>query len=175
MGYNRQLYIISTGLFMKKFTLLALVFFAVTAGAQSVKLQDTKQGRSIQIPEDLRALLRQEMGEVRKGMESLMLHIISAQWPQIETVGTQIKNSYIMKKSLTPEQMKQLHGALPRGFKKIDHKFHGYAGKLAEAARAQDMELVQYYFSKMQHSCTACHSRFAGDRFPGFSGTAGSR
>lgn len=108
------------------------------------------------------------MGEVKKGMESLLFHVVSAHWPEIETIGTQIKNSYIMKKSLTPEQMKQLHQSLPKGFKKMDHKFHGYAGSLAEAARAKDMELVHYYLGKMQESCTTCHSRFARDRFPGF-------
>ena len=154
---------------MKKFTLFITLLFSISVSAQTLTPNAKKQGKTLDLPEDLRNLLRQEMGEVRKGMELLMFYTISAQWSEIETVGTQIKNSYIMKKSLTPEQMKQLHQALPKGFKKMDHKFHGYAGSLAEAARTKDMELVRYYLSRMQESCTACHSRFARDRFPGFS------
>ena len=73
-----------------------------------------------------------------------------------------------MKQALSKEQMQQLHSLLPAAFKQYDKAFHGYAGKLSAAAKARDIELVQYYRYKMNEVCSSCHSAFANQLFTGF-------
>lgn len=153
---------------MKKVLFSLLLLISTNVWAETADEYSTPQTNTLALPEDIRQLVRQEMNEVKKGMESLVFFIATGQWQQIEQVGNAVKSTYIMKKTLTPEQMQQLHGALPDGFKRLDKSFHGYAGKLADAAARQDMELVQYYRLRMNQSCTDCHSQFARDRFPGF-------
>ena len=153
---------------MKKVLLSLLLLAPVSAWAEAAGEHSTPQANSVAIPEDIRLLVRQEMNEIKKGMESLVFYIATGQWQQIEQVGNAIKSTYIMKKTLTPEQIHQLHGVLPDGFKRLDKSFHGYAGKLAAAAAQQDMELLQYYRLRMNQSCPDCHSQFARERFPGF-------
>ncbi|MCK4824530.1 hypothetical protein KA005_52750, partial [bacterium] len=48
-----------------------------------------------------------------------------------------------------------------------DKAFHGYAGMLAHAAEEKNMEVANFYLSKMTETCIKCHSRFAKERFPG--------
>lgn len=144
------------------FMLVLLLLFSVTSLAgEHVK-------NTINLSPGLKALLVEEMQEVKKGMESLVTSIASGDWQAIEETGHHIKHSYILKKRLTDEQKQELMKALPEGFKFLDKKFHYYAGMLSHVAKERDIELVQYYRSKMSETCTACHARFASARFTGF-------
>lgn len=148
---------------MKPFCILVLIsLFSVASHAE----EHTK--KSISLSPDLKALLVEEMKEVKKGMESLVTSIVTGDWHAIAETGHNIKNSYIIKKSLTSEQKKELREKLPTGFKSLDKKFHYYAGMLSHVAKERDIELVHYYVSKMNEACTSCHAQFASARFNGF-------
>jgi len=147
------------------FSLLLIISFGTLAEPAS---QPSTAEQAAPIPEDIRVLVRQEMREVSKGMESLVFFIATGQWQQITDVANAIKETYIMKKSLTTEQLQELRSVLPQGFKQLDQRFHGAAGKMAKAAQQRDMELVQYYRFRMNQSCTDCHKQYAQPRFPGF-------
>jgi hypothetical protein len=127
-----------------------------------------KQGHSIELSEPVRNLLRQEMQQVRVAMQSLVSALATADWKNIEKLGKGIQNSFILKQKISKQQMHELHSALPAEFKKLDQKFHYYAGMLAHVAKEKDTDLTQFYFSKMTESCMACHSQFATQRFPGY-------
>jgi cytochrome c556 len=151
---------------------LGALLFASSIQAQSDHHahheQPKKQGVSLELSEPVRNLLRQEMQQVRVAMQSLVSALATADWKNIEKLGKGIEKSFILKQKISKEQMHELHSALPAEFKRLDKKFHYYAGMLAHVAKEKDAELTQFYFSKMTESCMSCHSQFATKRFPGY-------
>ena len=122
------------------------------------------------LPLDIKQVLKKEMQAIEKGMQELVSTIAVGNWQKTAAIGKQIEASYILKQSLTTEQMEHLHHSLPEQFIKLDHSFHHYAGMLAHAAEVKNAEVVSFYFYKMNDSCVQCHSTYAKGKFPGFSG-----
>lgn len=115
---------------------------------------------------ELRALLSKEMVAIQQGMMAIIPAYVSGSWSEIEKIAEHIKNSYILKQSLTDHQLLELHSALPEGFIKQDQHFHYLSSMLEHAASNNKAELVGFYFSKMSESCVNCHSQYATHRFP---------
>ena len=115
---------------------------------------------------NLRALLSQEMNALQDGMMSIIPAYISGNWAAIESTAHKIKSSYILKQSLTENQVKELHSKLPHEFIEKDQRFHYLAGMLEHAAKSKKPELVNFYFSEMNEACASCHSKFATHKFP---------
>jgi len=124
---------------------------------------------SLNIPEDIKPILKKEMLAVEKGMQALVSSIAKGEFEKTAMIGKQIQASYLLKQSLTAEQKKHLHHSLPEQFIKLDHAFHQYAGMLAHAAEMKNTEVINFYFYKMNDSCVQCHSQYALERFPVFS------
>jgi len=122
----------------------------------------------IQISDDLKKALLKEMKAVQDGMIKLVPAIASGDWATVSRTAKNIKKTYIMKQKLTKAQLKELHSALPEGFKRLDHRFHETAGRLALAAERKDAELAVFYFYKLNESCVTCHSTYATQKFPAF-------
>lgn len=154
---------------MKKYISLFLVLI-MSSMSYAAEHEGTKHKmeNALGLSEAISDLLKQEMNEIKKGMESLILSIASGDWQKITETGKNIKHSYIMKNKLTKVQRHELHKTLPKQFKEIDKKFHYYAGMLSHVAAERDAELVNFYFYKMNESCVACHSKFVKNRFEGF-------
>ena len=95
--------------------------------------------------------------------------IAAGEHHRVMSTGRAIRDSFIMKQSLTSQDKQTLMSVLPPEFVRLDRRFHGQAGKLAHAAESRDSELQLFYFNSMLESCVACHSRFASDTFPGLS------
>lgn len=83
-------------------------------------------------------------------------------------LGGKVRDSFILKQSLTAQDKKDLMGAVPPSFVALDRQFHGLAGKLGNAGQARDSELQGIYFARMLNACVQCHGQFASDRFDGF-------
>ena len=115
----------------------------------------------------LRGLLMDEMGQVAQATADLALAIAAGDHARAMQLGAAIRDSFILKRSLTEQDKKDLMGAVPPEFVALDRRFHQMAGKLAHAAEAHDSELQGFYFAKMLDACVACHGHFASDRFPG--------
>ncbi len=118
----------------------------------------------------LRKLLTDEMFALQSGMMDVIPAFVSGNWSEVEHIATKMKNSYIMKQKITPEQVKELHSSLPEAFVKQDQEFHYLAGMLSHAAKNRKKELVAFYFSRMGESCLNCHAQFAKHKFAGFKG-----
>ena len=116
----------------------------------------------------LRKLLSKEMLAIQQGMISITPAYAAGHWDEIERIANNIKNSYILKQSLTRQQQHELHTSLPEDFIRQDQHFHYLSGMLAHAASMKKAELVGFYFSKMSESCVSCHSQYANHRFPAF-------
>lgn len=124
---------------------------------------------TVQLSPEVTALLTQEMIELQKGMKEIVPALVAAQWQTIANIGTRMHDSYIMNKSLTNEQMHELHMSLPAAFQELDHAFHHSARLMAEAAEKQDREKVAYYYFRLTETCIECHSQYATEKFPEFS------
>jgi len=144
-------------------TLIPSIIFA--ADPPKNKDHEVKKGVEVLSP-DLRGVLSQEMNALQSGMMSIIPKYISGNWAEIESTARKMKNSYILKQSLTKKQLKELHSGLPHAFIEKDQQFHYFAGMLAHAAKNKKPELVNFYFSKMNESCFSCHSKFATHNFP---------
>ena len=153
---------------MNRYLVLLALACSLSVSAETGKQTPHHGDAAIQIPEDIRELLRQEMLEIRKGMESLVFAVAAGEWDEIAQIGSNIKHSYILKKKLTEDQKHRLHSALPDRFIELDRKFHHYAGMLSHVAEERDIDLVNYYVYKMNEACTSCHAIFASKRFEGF-------
>lgn len=115
---------------------------------------------------ELRNLLSQEMQALQDGMMSIIPAHASGNWREIEAIAGKMKNSYVLKQSLTKSQAKELHSVLPHKFIEKDQRFHYLAGMLEHAAKNKKSELINFYFSEMNKSCVDCHAVFAVHKFP---------
>jgi len=149
-----------------------LVILLPTMSSGGDKLSHERSEKTVGVEalsHDLRALLSQEMQALQGGMMSIIPAYISGNWGKIEATAGKMKNSYILKQSLTESQAKELHSVLPHTFIEKDQRFHYLAGMLEHAAKNRKPELINFYFSKMNESCVSCHTIFATHRFPALS------
>jgi cytochrome c556 len=128
--------------------------------------------QTLKLSPEVTELLRAEMREVAKGMQTLTLSLATADWKSIQETSAKIKASYIMEKKLTSAQTEELEKALPEQFKQLDAAFHQRAEKLGAAAAAHDAELAVFHYSRLIEGCTQCHSVYATKRLPGFGSPA---
>ena len=134
--------------------------------------QDHRHGseakEELALPADLLALLAEEMNQIDQGMQVLVADLAAGRWHEVASTARSIQSSYILKQSLSSEQMEQLHELLPSHFQELDKTFHYHAGKLAEAAEARDADVSGLYFGRLVQGCMNCHSRYATETFSGF-------
>ena len=152
---------------------VSLVLFSLTVFFSSIYAEEKhghetkKESNGVEsLSPELRELLSKEMVALQSGMMAVIPAYISGHWGEIEAIGHKMKSSYILKQSLSEEQMHELHEKLPKDFIKLDQRFHYLAGMLSHAAQNKKPELVGFYFSELSESCLACHSQFATHKFP---------
>lgn len=122
-----------------------------------------------QLSPSLRQLLSKEMLAIQDGMMSIIPAYVSGDWPTISQIALKIKNSYILKQSLSNAQIHELHSTLPPSFLTLDQQFHYLAGMLSHAADTKKPELMGFYYSELTRTCVACHRQFAQHQFPALS------
>ncbi|MGM0480647.1 MAG: cytochrome c [Pseudomonadota bacterium] len=119
------------------------------------------------LTDKLSRLLKEEMRAVQGGMASIHSAMIMGQHESVAESAQQIHDSFILQQQLTKQDRKDLMSAVPKGFIKLDKKFHEFAASLAEAGRNKDTKAQHKLFSKMTGKCIQCHSKYVSDRFPG--------
>ena len=124
------------------------------------------------LSEQLQALLVKEMVLIDQGMGEISSAISAGDWKTVAGVASKIEGSFILKQSLTEQQVHQLHKALPHGFIELDVAFHGRAGDLAHAAHVGDAEMAVYHYSRLLEGCVNCHGKYAPGKFPGLAQAA---
>jgi hypothetical protein len=107
------------------------------------------------------------MQELRSGMQQLVGHLAEGRAGEAEKVARQIHESFILKQSLSPDELKQLVRLLPESFVERDRQFHQLAEQLAEKAGQNDYSGAAQVYGEMFQSCMECHRRYAVERFPG--------
>ncbi len=114
---------------------------------------------------ELRGLIKSEMIFLDKGFKSLFTAYYSGDAAAVVAIAKDIQASFVLKKSLTPVQKKELHRVLPEDFLARDKQFHYFAGMLSHTAEKGKDELVGFYFSKLADACVQCHEQHASHRF----------
>ncbi len=153
--------------FFIRIILLVSILPALSYGGEKLKHKEHESASEVEaLSDDLRNLLSQEMQALQKGMMAIIPAYVSGNWKEIEIIAGKIKNSYILKQSLTESQAKELHSILPHEFIEKDQRFHYLAGMLEHVAEKKKPELINFYFSKMSESCVSCHQTFATHKFP---------
>ena len=118
----------------------------------------------------LKQMLSEEMLSVKQAVKQILDGLIVGDHPLVATQAQQIHDSFILERNLTKQDKKDLMKAATSEFLKLDGEFHMTAKKLADAALHKDYELQRFYYSRLVDSCQNCHSQYASDRFPAFSG-----
>lgn len=142
--------------------LAACVAFAGFALAQSAEPVSPK------LTPKLQELLRKEMLSINVASQEILAAMVTGDDERVAILAQQIHDSFILRRSMTPEDKADLMAAVPGDFVKMDRGFHEISAELAQAARTKDRALQQEQFGRMIDACTACHSRYATDRFVGF-------
>jgi hypothetical protein len=120
------------------------------------------------LPTELRHLLIEEMRSIQKGMLEIIPALASGDTKKIVNIAKEMENSYVLTRSLSDEQKRELRNTLPPGFFILDGRFHYYSGMLAHVSSNNKTELINFYFGKLAESCANCHSQYAQHTFPNF-------
>jgi hypothetical protein len=135
----------------------------------SAYADDTTRGVEALSPE-LRALLQKEMIAIDAAMKSIVSLNAAGDTQKISQIAKQMKESFILKQSLTTAQRHELHNALPVDFIRQDEEFHYYAGMLEHVAEKSKAELIGFYYGRLFEACSSCHQVHAKHRFSNFGG-----
>ncbi len=125
----------------------------------------------LNLPPELLTLLQKEMVEIQSAMQQLIPLMAQGNSEKTAQLAEQIKRSFILKKSLSSEELQQLIQLLPAHFVQLDRAFHGNAGKLAESAIQSDFIASGKIYGTMVNGCISCHTQFAPERFPNLNRT----
>jgi hypothetical protein len=159
---------------MKNRTLFTTIVFLTALSVPTLSIaahdghHEAKQTSVENLSPELRALLQQEMQALQNGMIAVIPAFVSGDLKAVEEIAKNMKDSFILRQSITREQMHELHSTLPESFIEMDKEFHYFAGMLSHTANRKKLELVNFYLSKLTESCVACHSQYATHKFPGF-------
>jgi len=116
----------------------------------------------------LRELLRREMVAIQEASQDILLALVAGDEARVAERAQQIHDSFILKRSMTPEDRTHLMTVAPDDFVQRDRAFHGLAAELATAARAGDRSAQHARFGQMIEACAQCHQRYSADRFTDF-------
>lgn len=116
----------------------------------------------------LQMLLKTEMTHIAVSASKITRAIATGDHGVVGQEAMDVANGFILKRSLTDQDKKDLKRAAPTAFLQLDAAFHQTAGRLAQAAEKKDSELELFYFSKMLDYCVSCHTTYASDKFSGF-------
>lgn len=120
----------------------------------------------IKLPPKFKNLLKEEMIQIQDAMQRLV-PLLATGNTEAADLAVQIHNSFILKKSLSKEELKELISLLPKGFVKLDRAFHTNAKDLAAAVRKNDFITGGKIYGEMVSGCISCHSHYASQMFPG--------
>ncbi len=115
----------------------------------------------------LKDLLRQEMAQISGSMREIGTAIATGDHETVADHAARVAAGFILKRSLTAQDKKDLKSAVPPAFLQLDATFHKTAEKLIEAARNRDSAREGEHFSTMMENCVGCHATYAADKFPG--------
>lgn len=146
------------------------VFAAIIGLGVAVSVVSPLQGAEPVTPkltEKLDRLLREEMRSIQAAMGQIHTAMVMGQHETVARHAQQIHDSFILSRSLTDQDRRDLKAAVPPGFIELDREFHNLSANLAEAGRSRETSSQLRAYNRMSRSCIQCHASYVSDRFPG--------
>jgi len=145
---------------MKRILIVMMLLFGVLLHAdEPTKGLDT-------LSSEVRGKFVHEMQYIEKEVQKLFSNMVKGNYEVISKTAMDIQSSYIIKRKLTEEQRVELKEKMSKEFIQLDKHFYESAGKLAVAAKFQDVYNMQNAFFDMTKTCLKCHSTYVTSRFP---------
>lgn len=143
--------------------LLATMLMPTVAFAEEPQSQPATASLSA----ETRAVLIQEMQAISAAMGRIHMAVVTGDHSTVVEEARNIHNSFVLQKELSDAQRKEIGTELPPDFIATDRAFHVLAERLAQAGKKGDPALQRLWFQEMTRTCQACHTDYAGVRFPG--------
>lgn len=150
-----------------KMLMVTVVLSAISNISWSQEASPSAVGSAL--PDNIRALLIQEMVEVRNATQNILDGLVQGRDEVVAENAQAIHDSFIMAKKMSAADKKTLVNTVPAAFLAKDKAFHKLSADLAAAARSGDRSKQKQLFTELTDACAECHSAHAVDRFPGFS------
>lgn len=106
------------------------------------------------------------MLSIKQASKDILSALIAGDDARVAEIAQQIHDSFILQQSMTPQDKEDLMAAVPKDFVARDRAFHELSADLALAGRDADRDAQHARFGRMIEACSACHARYATDRFP---------
>lgn len=152
---------------IRNLALTAVVTFGALGSLHAGAPVEPAEPVGPKLPERVRGLLLQEMIAIQQASEEILDALVRGRDAVVAEKAQGIHDSFILKQEMTESDRKALMEAVPEEFVKRDRAFHELTGELAKAGREGDGARQRELFGEMIDACTACHARYAHDRFPG--------
>lgn len=117
----------------------------------------------LKLPPRLKKVLLEEMIFLESGMQSLIPSLARRDAKAGERIALKMHGSFILKQSLSSEELKVLVSLLPEEFVKQDRFFHGRAKDLAQAFQKRDFKQAADLYGELTRACVSCHERYVSD------------
>ncbi len=155
----------------KNITVSIFVLFAslasLAAGSQKTDSMQVRHER-LQVPENVKAVLIHEMKTISTLMGDLLQYIVQGDSAKASATAIEIRNTNL-KQEFDSKEIKKILAILPKGFIKMDRKFHMTANDVAKAVDTNDFKTAINLYSEMTQSCLNCHTAYASERFKNLS------
>lgn len=148
------------------FTVVLLLLCNLSSFADQNQIQDSVkfQPQELQLPENVKAVLKYEMSTITRLMGYLLEYIVQGDAVNTSSVALEIRDTNL-KQEFNSQEIKRIMKILPKKFIKLDRKFHSTANELSKAADTNDFKAAIRLYTEMAQGCYNCHTAFANDRF----------
>ncbi len=155
-------------MFLKKVIIATVIIlsFSTISIAQTMQTHDSTSAKSqqLQLPENVHAVLIHEMTTITHLMGNLLEFIVRGDAINSSRAALEISNTNL-KQEFNLQELKKIMKILPKGFIKMDQKFHMTANAVANAVDTNDFKTAINLYSEMTQSCVSCHMTYANNRF----------
>lgn len=152
---------------IRNMALIGVVTFGVLGSLHAGEPAERAEPVGPKLPDRVRGLLLQEMNAIQQASEEILDALVRGRDEVVAEKAQAMHDSFILKQEMTESDREALMEAVPKEFVQRDRAFHELTGELATAGREGDGERQRELFGEMVEACTACHARYAHDRFPG--------
>ncbi len=144
--------------------LLLVLTFSLVAEANQNQDSTRVIPQELKLPDNVQVVLIEEMTTISRLMGELLEYIVRGDSENTSMTALEISDTNL-KQKFSSKEIKKIMKILPKGFIKMDRKFHGSANKLAKAADTNDFQTALSIYNDMTQSCLNCHSAYVNDRF----------
>lgn len=116
---------------------------------------------------ETRVVIIGEMQAISQAMGRIHTAVVTGDHSTVAEEARNIHDSFVLEQELSDSQREEIGTELPTGFIEADQAFHVLSERLAQAGESSNPTLERLWFQEMTRACQACHTDYAGARFPG--------